>query len=128
MSNVEIEVAGVLSRPSCPICGAASAGRYLASPYWMCPACDCWFQAPMPPKTYEAPHEKGAQGGFVGHLMSDRDKEVNRALAAALFRDWIKETPAKTLDIGSKYPYLAHCLQTLGCEAYGMDNIDGIPE
>jgi ADP-heptose:LPS heptosyltransferase/glycosyltransferase involved in cell wall biosynthesis len=60
--------------------------------------------------------------------MSDRDKEVNRALAAALFRDWIKETPVKTLDIGSKYPYLAHCLQTFGCEAYGMDNIEVIPE
>lgn len=89
----------------------------------------------MPQKTYEAPHEKDAQGGSVGHLMSDRDKEVNRALAAALFRDWIKDmppwikkAPPRTLDIGSKYPYLAHCLQTFGCEAYGMDNIDVIPE
>jgi len=94
----------------------------------MCSSCDCWFQAPLPPKTYEAPHEKDAQGGFVGHLMSDRDKEVNRTLATALFRDWIKKTPAKTLDVGSKYPYLAHCLQTLGCEAYGMDNIEITPE
>jgi ADP-heptose:LPS heptosyltransferase/glycosyltransferase involved in cell wall biosynthesis len=81
----------------------------------------------MPPKTYEAPHEKDAQGGSVGHLMSDGDKEVNRTLAAVLFRDWIKKS-AKTLDIGSKYPYLAHCLQTFGCAAYGMDNIDVIPE
>ena len=64
----------------------------------------------------------------VGHLMSDQDKGVNRALAGALFRDWIKTTPARTLDIGSKYPYLAHCLQALGCEAYGMDNIDVIPD
>ena len=82
----------------------------------------------MPPKTYEAPHERDAHGESVGHLMSNQDKQVNAALAAALFRDWIKRTPAKTLDIGSKYPYLAHCLQTFGCEAYGMDNIDVIPE
>jgi len=82
----------------------------------------------MPPKTYEAPHEKDAHGGSVGHLMSEQDKGVNRALAAALFRDWIKKSPAKTLDIGSKYPYLAHCLQAFGCEAYGMDNIEVIPE
>jgi ADP-heptose:LPS heptosyltransferase/glycosyltransferase involved in cell wall biosynthesis len=82
----------------------------------------------MPPKTYEAPHEKDAQGGFVGHLMSDRDKEINRALAAGLVRDWIKRTPAKTLDVGSKYPYLAYCLKALGCEAYGMDNIEITPE
>jgi ADP-heptose:LPS heptosyltransferase len=60
--------------------------------------------------------------------MSDQDKAVNRALAAALYRDWIKTTSAKTLDIGSKYPYLAHCLQANGCEAYGMDNIEVIPE
>jgi ADP-heptose:LPS heptosyltransferase/glycosyltransferase involved in cell wall biosynthesis/SAM-dependent methyltransferase len=82
----------------------------------------------MPPKMYEGPHEKDTQGGFMGHLMSDRDKEINRALAAALFRDWIKKIPAKTLDVGSKYPYLAHCLQALGCEAYGMDNIEITPE
>jgi len=100
MSDAEIEVAAVLSRPSCPICGAKSGGRYQATPYWMCPVCDCWFQAPMPPKTYEAPHEKDAHGGSVGHLMSEQDKGVNRALAAALFRDWIKKSPAKTLDIG----------------------------
>jgi glycosyltransferase involved in cell wall biosynthesis/ADP-heptose:LPS heptosyltransferase len=81
----------------------------------------------MPPKTYEAPHEKDAQGDSVGHLMSDGDKEVNRTLAAALFGDWIKKS-AKTLDIGSKYPYLAHCLQTFGCEAYGMDNIAVMPK
>jgi glycosyltransferase involved in cell wall biosynthesis/ADP-heptose:LPS heptosyltransferase len=82
----------------------------------------------MPPKTYEASHEKDAQGGSVGHLMSAGDKEINRSLAATLIRDWIKKTPAKTLDVGSKYPYLAHCLQMLGCESYGMDNIKVTPE
>ena len=82
----------------------------------------------MPPKTYEAVHEKDDQGGFTGHLMSDRDKEINRSLAGALFRDWLKGTPAKTLDVGSKYPYLAHCLKALGCSAFGMDNIEIVPE
>ena len=82
----------------------------------------------MPPKTYEAPHEKDQNGGFTGHLMSDGDKDVNRRLATMLFNDWLKGTPAKTLDIGSKYPYLAHCLKVLGCEAFGMDNIEVVPE
>jgi len=82
----------------------------------------------MPPKTYEASHEKDQDGGFIGHLMSDGDKEVNRRLAVALFNDWLKRTPAKTLDVGSKYPYLAHCFKELGCEAFGMDNIEIVPE
>jgi len=82
----------------------------------------------MPPKTYEASHEKDAEGGFTGHLMSDHDKQVNRALAGALFKDWLKGKPGKTLDIGSKYPFLAHCLKELGCDAYGMDNIDIVPD
>lgn len=116
------------SLPNCPICTTPASGRYATSPYWTCPSCDCWFQSPMPPKTYEAVHEKDDQGGFTGHLMSDRDKEINRSLAGALFRDWLKGTPAKTLDVGSKYPYLAHCLKALGCSAFGMDNIEIVPE
>jgi glycosyltransferase involved in cell wall biosynthesis/ADP-heptose:LPS heptosyltransferase len=94
----------------------------------MCPSCDCWFQSPLPPKVYEAAHEKGPDGGFTGHLMSDNDKDVNRQLAGYLFRDWLGATAAKTLDVGSKYPYLAHCLRDLGCQAFGMDNIEIVPE
>lgn len=94
----------------------------------MCPSCDCWFQSPLPAKLYEAAHEKDAHGDFAGHLMSDHDRNVNRQLAEYLFRDWLGAAPAKTLDIGSKYPYLAHCLRQLGCEAFGMDNIEIVPE
>jgi ADP-heptose:LPS heptosyltransferase/glycosyltransferase involved in cell wall biosynthesis len=114
--------------PSCPVCATAVLARYGTSPYWTCPSCDCWFQSPMPPKTYEASHEKDEEGGFTGHLMSDRDKAVNRHLAGSLFKDWLKGKPGKTLDVGSKYPYLAHCLKELGCEAFGMDNIEIVPE
>lgn len=112
----------------CPVCTAMATARHGTSPYWMCPSCDCWFQSPMPPKTYEGAHEKGDDGGFAGHLMSDNDKRVNLGLATVLFNDWLKRSPAKTLDIGSKYPYLAHCLKSLGCEAFGMDNLEVVPE
>jgi ADP-heptose:LPS heptosyltransferase/glycosyltransferase involved in cell wall biosynthesis len=114
--------------PACPICGASASERFRDSPYWACPDCDCWFQSPLPPKVYEAQHEKDAHGGFTGHLMSEHDKAVNRALAEHLFATCLHSAPARTLDIGSKYPYLAHCLRELGCESFGMDNIEIVPE
>ena len=40
----------------------------------------------------------------------------------------LRGAPARTLDVGSKYPYLAHCLRELGCEAFGMDNIEIVPD
>ncbi len=40
----------------------------------------------------------------------------------------MRGAPARTLDVGSKYPYLAHCLRELGCEAFGMDNIEVVPD
>ena len=82
----------------------------------------------MPPKIYEGDHEKDADGHPAGHLMSAADKAVNQRLAAALHKDWLKGAPGKTLDVGSKYPYLAHCLKQLGCDAFGMDNIEVVPE
>lgn len=112
----------------CPICNRPTNHAHPQTPYWECGFCDCWFQSPLPPKLYEADHEKDAHGGFTGHLMNDGDKEVNRQLAGALFHNWLKNEPGKTLDIGSKYPFLAHCLKGLGCESYGMDNIEVVPE
>jgi ADP-heptose:LPS heptosyltransferase/SAM-dependent methyltransferase/tetratricopeptide (TPR) repeat protein len=82
----------------------------------------------LPAKVYEAAHEKDEHGGFAGHLMSDHDKAVNRALAEHLFATCLGSVPSRTLDVGSKYPYLAHCLRNLGCEAFGMDNIEIVPE
>jgi ADP-heptose:LPS heptosyltransferase/SAM-dependent methyltransferase len=114
--------------PACPICSAPVSARFRDSPYWTCPSCDCWFQSPLPAKVYEAVHEKDEHGGFTGHLMSDHDKVVNRALAEHLFATCLQRRPARTLDIGSKYPYLAHCLRNMGCEAFGLDNIEIVPE
>jgi glycosyltransferase involved in cell wall biosynthesis/ADP-heptose:LPS heptosyltransferase len=114
--------------PLCPICSASASAHFRDTPYWACPNCDCWFQSPLPAKVYEAAHEKDEHGGFAGHLMSEHDKAVNRSLAAHLFATCLNSTPARTLDVGSKYPYLAHCLRDLGCEAFGMDNIEIVPE
>jgi len=114
--------------PHCPICATPAHQRFGGTPYWMCPNCDAWFQSPLPPKVYEAAHEKDSSGGFAGHLMSTHDQAVNRALAEHLFATVLHGAPARTLDIGSKYPYLAHCLRELGCEAFGMDNIEVVPD
>jgi len=82
----------------------------------------------MPPKVYEAAHEKTAEGGFQGHLMGEHEKGVNLALAEHLFHQCLKDSPGKVLDIGSKYPYLAHCFKTFGCDAFGMDNLEIVPD
>jgi ADP-heptose:LPS heptosyltransferase/glycosyltransferase involved in cell wall biosynthesis/SAM-dependent methyltransferase len=114
--------------PCCPICASLAQQRFSGTPYWTCPSCDAWFQSPLPPKVYEAAHEKDAAGGFAGHLMSAHDQAVNRALAQHLLATALRGAPARTLDVGSKYPYLAHCLRELGCEALGMDNIEIVPD
>ena len=113
---------------NCPICSAAVAAVFRDSPYWTCPMCDLWFQHPAPPKVFEADHELDASGATIGHLMSESDKAVNRALAEILFRTCLAGKPARTLDVGSKYPYLARCLRDQGCDAFGMDGIDVVPD
>jgi ADP-heptose:LPS heptosyltransferase/SAM-dependent methyltransferase len=114
--------------PACPICATLVTAQHPGTPYWACGNCDAWFQSPLPPKVYEAAHEKDAHGEFAGHRMSDHDKAVNRALAQDLFARWLGGRPGRTLDVGSKYPYLAHCLRELGCDAFGMDNIEIVPD
>jgi len=93
----------------------------------------------MPPKTLEADHELDSDGRSTGHLMSDHDKAVNVSLAGWLdekVRSYVgKKLKADSrpthqsqlkmcLDIGSKYPYLSHCLSKKGFMAFGMDGID----
>lgn len=112
----------------CPICSTETSQKCGSSPYWMCNNCDCWFQSPMPPKVYEAAHEKDENGGFTGHLMSDYEKGINRALAESIFTNFMGGKPGKTLDIGAKWPWLSHCFQQLGCDAFAMDNIEIVPE
>lgn len=110
---------------NCPICETKTEKKYQKTPYWICPSCDCWFQDPKPSKTWEADHELNAAGESTGHLISDADKRVNSELAGYLGTKYLSNKPtAKVLDIGSKYPYLAHCFRNNGYESFGIDGID----
>jgi SAM-dependent methyltransferase len=104
---------------NCHICNTETTVKYKDTPYWVCPTCSAWFQYPKSQKVYEASQEK--------YLMSDHDKDINNNLAKWL---WEKASVGnnKVLDIGSKYPYLSYCLKQLGANAFGMDNIERVPE
>jgi len=107
-------------RNTCPICENSSVVQVREDlaphPYLGCATCGFWYQRELKPKVYEASHEA------PGDSMSQHDKDVNRDLARRIF-DLTK--PTSSLDIGAKYPYLAHCFGELGVEAWA---IDGIPE
>lgn len=109
----------------CPLCKSETHSKFPNSPYWMCGNCDLWFQDPLPPKLFQAANELDEEGNAIGHLMSDHDKEVNKYLASRLVD---MAGVGRSLDIGSKFPYLAHCLKNLGCDAFGMDGIKEVPE
>jgi SAM-dependent methyltransferase len=98
--------------PNCPICNTASKGKRDGTPYEQCPGCGCWWQAEMPPKLYHGPEEPP---------YGDDDKRINKAIAAWLFNDFMGAKPGKTLDVGARYPFLAHCFAQLGCDAYAID-------
>ena len=109
----------------CPVCNSISTAMYLKTPYHMCPNCGLWFQHPLPEKVYEAPHEKNSDGSSKGAArMDDQAKKINKQIANSIFSKYLGHKPAKILDIGSKFPYLAHCFQQLGCKAFGMDYIN----
>lgn len=109
---------------NCPVCDRIANSKRGNTPYWQCEYCHCLFQHPPPPKSYEGPDEKDAEGKSLGHLMSDDEKNANENLAKNLFVNWMKSKPGYTLDIGSKYPYLAHCLKKFhGCTSFGNDAI-----
>lgn len=112
----------------CPVCRTAVQSRYRDAPYWMCSHCDCWFQAPLPAKAYEAAEQLDVAGRSRGHLMPEADRQINRQLADYLFASCLGGTAGKTLDVGCNYPWLAHCLRQLGCDAHGLDNIDAAPD
>lgn len=98
------------------------------TPYWECSNCLLWEQNPLPPKIYEAAHEKDENGNFKGHLMSDFEKGINQSLAESIFINFLGSKPCKVLDLGAKYPYFSKCFKDLGCEAFAMDNIEIVPE
>lgn len=100
---------------ACPICTTPTDKQREGTPYWTCGGCGAWFQHPAPAKRYHGPHEPHPE------VMSDHDKAANAALANWLFDDVMKGKPGPVLDIGSRYPYLAHTLAERGCEAFGME-------
>jgi 2-polyprenyl-3-methyl-5-hydroxy-6-metoxy-1,4-benzoquinol methylase len=122
----ELSVMYAEKSATCPICTESAVEK--REIYWMCPSCDAWFQHPMPVKKFEAQEEKGADGRSNGHNQSEADLEASARLASCFAHNWISrvrtEGPAKTLDIGCKYPYFAYTLQKLGMESYGIDGMD----
>ena len=97
--------------PACKICGTPCADK--REVYFICPNCGCWQQDPQPPKCYQDPAEP--------MVMSERDKGINLSLAQWLVDHVMQGKPGRTLDIGCGWPYLAHCLMLLGCDAGAID-------
>ena len=121
--------------PTCPNCLNGDVKSQIeSSPYWGCPACDLWFQNPMPPKKFEADEEKGEDGRSKGHRQPPSDLAVAALLAEAYATRWVKKlvpiqegrTSYKVLDIGAKYPFFVSKLRDAlnGAEAYGLDAMD----
>jgi 2-polyprenyl-3-methyl-5-hydroxy-6-metoxy-1,4-benzoquinol methylase len=53
--------------------------------------------------------------------MAEPEREVNRQLASWLHSTCLASAPARTLDVGCGYPFLAHALAQFGGEAIGLD-------
>jgi SAM-dependent methyltransferase len=105
---------------TCPVCSTPAPSQVEGTPYWACPACQCWFQSPLPPKVFQA-----GQDGIPA--MDDREKQANRSLAGLLVQSFLGGRPGRALDVGAGYPFLVHCLKGLGCDARGLDNLDQVP-
>ncbi|MBV8399508.1 MAG: methyltransferase domain-containing protein, partial [Acetobacteraceae bacterium] len=118
---------------SCPVCGGTGTTKPRLDlephPYVRCDGCGLFYQPNMRTKVFEGHHETR------GDLMSPADREANRLLALAFYRNHLAAKFAGQalfhLDIGSKYPYFGHCLQAVAAE-HGRQltshAIDGIPE
>jgi ADP-heptose:LPS heptosyltransferase/glycosyltransferase involved in cell wall biosynthesis len=111
LSDMGVEI----SDRYCVICGHTEHSAIHGTPYFRCTKCDFWYQFPPPPARWEKPSIEGR-----GHLMSERDQQVNDAIAASLVE---KCNPKSALDVGSKYPYLSYCLKQRGVEV--VQGIDG---
>lgn len=112
--------------PECPVCGIVETSQVfdhlMPHPYKQCTNCNILYQPNMGGKVYEADHE------HLGSLMSDQDKQANKTLADLLWRNHLsKKVDASQyyhFDIGSKYPYLAHCMQKHDVKSMGIDGIE----
>jgi len=97
-------------------------------PYVQCTGCGIYFNPDIGDKVFEAHHE------ISGDQMSDTDKTVNMSLADGLYHNHLAKKVVKAeekfehLDIGSKYPYLGHCLQKVSEGHLNSTAIDGIDE
>ena len=110
----------------CPICDGpmttATAPLPDGHPYAQCRVCGLLRQPNPPEKRYEGPAESR------GDEMTDRDKAVNATLATRLL-GWIDDDVREpsVLDVGSKYPYLLHCMKAQRPTVKTLA-VDGIPE
>jgi ADP-heptose:LPS heptosyltransferase len=118
---------------SCPVCGTGETTKPRPDlephPYVVCRRCGLFYQPHMLPKVFEGHHESR------GDLMSEADRQANRQLARAFYHNHLarryKGRELFHLDIGSKYPFFGHCLQTAARESgtpLTSHGIDGIPE
>jgi hypothetical protein len=106
------------NNPHCPICDTNASHKYNATPYWVCPSCDTWFQHGDLPKVYQAEHEPAPDE------MPENEREINRNLGRLLFRNVMVAVAGNTLDIGAKLPVMAAELKALGCNSLAMDGAD----
>ncbi len=101
---------------ACPICATETTRKRESTPYWACATCGCWFQNPMPSKTWHGSHEAPPE------QMNDHDREVNRRLAETLFTKYMQGKPGPTLDIGAALPVLSTYLRDAHqCVAIAID-------
>jgi hypothetical protein len=108
---------------TCPICHGTKFLPFSKNfAYKICQQCSFHRQERLPEKVYEGPEENFGQGPGTGHLMSEEDKNKNKALAEALYDMF---HPKTVLDVGSKYPYFLSVLKDR-CEVLGVDGIDDI--
>ena len=109
----------------CIICNNKTSFPYAPyNAYNFCPYCNFYFQEELPIKVLEGPDENEGRGPGTGNYMSEKEKEVNRNLAHALYDLFI---PKSVLDIGCKYPYFLSVLKDR-IEVLGIDPIPDIKE
>ena len=110
---------------TCLICGKTM-DEPKGNPYHRCPACGFWRQDPIPTKRFEGP-DKNLEPS--GDTMIERDKGVNRDVAARLLRLPLPSIPnPRFLDIGAKYPFLMRAVRDANprADVLAIDGIDDV--
>jgi SAM-dependent methyltransferase len=103
---------------TCPICRAGTDAMLQGTPYRLCEACGTAFQSPRRSVWHS---DRTPRGAGSPTSMSAPDREVNRQLARWFVDTALGGAPARTIDLGCGYPFLARSLADLGCEAFGLD-------